>query len=264
VSCVSASILFAESPFFFQIVDTIIRSFVCFSLCVFSLFVRIFPSIQACVSESPGNCASWDHGSLLQGASPALLAYIERSKAVLNSIRIGQSLNTVRHSMLIHMFISDRYFCTMLGRFYLFDLAGKKFLKVFSESIVLFRSTQMSTKSALNTTLTSALMTWVRSIERLYAPAPLTESVSIYATDDRDNLASVLPTRIAILIVFLVMTLLMYVMYYQPLVWLLNEETRRICSMLLMIPISVLEQLAQSHDFSSQLSAIVASADDYN
>jgi hypothetical protein len=50
---------------------------------------------------------------------------------------------------------------------------------------------------------------------------------------------------------------------YQPLVWKLNEETRRICSMLLMFPIDVLEGLAKVKDFQLQLSSIIAS-DDYS
>jgi hypothetical protein len=51
-------------------------------------------------------------------------------------------------------------------------------------------------------------------------------------------------------------------MYYLPLIWLLNEESRRICSMLLMLPVEVLERLNGVRDFMDQLANSIAKTDE--
>jgi hypothetical protein len=58
------------------------------------------------------------------------------------------------------------------------------------------------------------------------------------------------------------LTFLAYLMYYLPLIWLLNEESRRICSMLLMLPVEVLEKLHGVKEFMEQLSNSIAKTDD--
>jgi hypothetical protein len=108
------------------------------------------------------------------------------------------------------------------------------------------------------------LFLWLRSVERDYAFPPLLEAVNLYVTNSEKALASVQTIRVIILISYLVFSIGLYVTYFNPLVWLLNEETRRICAMLLMLPTSVLENLSRVKEFVAKLSKSLTISDDHS
>jgi hypothetical protein len=72
---------------------------------------------------------------------------------------------------------------------------------------------------ALNSTIRSSSMQWIRDIERYYAFPALTKSVYLYADNADVLLAAVQPIRIGLLIIYLLLTAGMYFFYFQPLVW---------------------------------------------
>jgi hypothetical protein len=123
---------------------------------------------------------------------------------------------------------------------------------------------KFSTYASLNATLATPIMQFIRAFERSYAPPVMLASSKQYAKSDQVEVDSIQPARLAVLILYVLCTIALFFFFYQPLVWKLNEETRRICSMLLMFPVEVLETLAKVKDFQLQLSSIIASADDYS
>jgi hypothetical protein len=72
---------------------------------------------------------------------------------------------------------------------------------------------------ALNATIKSFPMQWIRDIERYYAFPALSQSVKLYADNADVLLAAVQPIRVGILIIYLLLIAGMYFFYFQPLVW---------------------------------------------
>lgn len=107
--------------------------------------------------------------------------------------------------------------------------------------------------SFINSTIRSDLFQWLRDVERDFGFPALFDAVSLYVSNADKALEAVQQTRVILLISYLVFTVGLYAFYFHPLVWLLNEETRRICAMLLMLPTHVLENLARVKEFVSQL-----------
>ncbi len=114
----------------------------------------------------------------------------------------------------------------------------------------------------LNKTYHSSQMQWVRDVERHYAFPSLQTATYLYAHQASFFLAASLTSRIIALILYVAGTALVYLLYYQPLLWILNDETRRICSMLLMLPGDVLGKLPRIKTFINQLSSSLAHSEE--
>ena len=69
-----------------------------------------------------------------------------------------------------------------------------------------------------------------------YMGAPLALAVTMYASNPNDLLTALAAVRLISLIVFIVLTMFLLVVFYAPLVEILDTERRRTCLMLLMIP----------------------------
>jgi hypothetical protein len=114
----------------------------------------------------------------------------------------------------------------------------------------------------VNSSLNTDTMNWIRQIERAEVFPSLLDATTFYANKASWILSNIFPGRLAALVVYLSLTVLVYIFFYLPLMWFLNDETRRICSMLLMLPPEVLEKLPRVKLFMGRLASSIAYTDE--
>lgn len=105
----------------------------------------------------------------------------------------------------------------------------------------------------LNTVFHNPLMATMKNASEIYLDDALQLSGELYR-DSVGNLVNAYQImRIALLIVFCLLCVVMYVFFYNPMCWTLDAEQKRTSSMLLMIPSDILERIPSIRDFVQKL-----------
>ena len=110
---------------------------------------------------------------------------------------------------------------------------------------------------ALNATLGSDALVFVRTLDRKYLTSAMFESVSIYAIEVATATSDVNVIRNISLAVFITLLFVVYISFYNPMIWRLNDDTKKVCAMLLLVPINVLNDLPRMKLFVEHLSSSV-------
>jgi hypothetical protein len=97
-------------------------------------------------------------------------------------------------------------------------------------------------------------------MSQTYAGPALQASIQQYVLFPTQLYNSYFSTRVALLVVFILLSLLLYVLYFRPMVYALHQEVHLVCSMLLMFPLSVLETMAQNKMLQQQFDSVIAFA----
>jgi hypothetical protein len=118
--------------------------------------------------------------------------------------------------------------------------------------------------TVVNSSLNSVSMKWIRQMERTEVYPALIDATQLYANKISVILNDLYSWRLAALVVYITFTVMVYFLFYHPLIWFLSEETRRISAMLLMLPPEVLEKLAHVRQFMTRLATTLTQEDDAN
>lgn len=101
--------------------------------------------------------------------------------------------------------------------------------------------------------LSTTDMILLATLDNSYMFSAMNESIHHHNNHAQDVLNDITPVRVSLLSVFLVCTALVFVFDWSPQVHRLDTEIRNTRSMLLLIPVSVVEQLPQVQRFISEL-----------
>jgi hypothetical protein len=112
--------------------------------------------------------------------------------------------------------------------------------------------------AAVNTTLHSPEVQFVRDFARLYASPSLDASLLGYVQSDYLSFQALHDTRVGSLIGFLAFVLLFFFIFFHRHVHTLNAESRRIGAIFLTIPSAVLESMSKTTNLESLLGQIVS------
>eukprot|EP00455_Lapot_gusevi_P030429 TRINITY_DN3275_c0_g1_i4.p1 TRINITY_DN3275_c0_g1~~TRINITY_DN3275_c0_g1_i4.p1 ORF type:complete len:570 (+),score=115.97 TRINITY_DN3275_c0_g1_i4:39-1748(+) len=96
---------------------------------------------------------------------------------------------------------------------------------------------------------------YVDNMDGLYYGKSLEYTTNMHASKFFSDLDSVFGLRVGLLIGFVALTVLLYAVFYSPLIWSLNTQNRRTSSMLLMIPADVMERIGSIRQFVDKLAA---------
>eukprot|EP00455_Lapot_gusevi_P034737 TRINITY_DN3840_c0_g3_i1.p1 TRINITY_DN3840_c0_g3~~TRINITY_DN3840_c0_g3_i1.p1 ORF type:complete len:602 (+),score=148.47 TRINITY_DN3840_c0_g3_i1:155-1960(+) len=108
---------------------------------------------------------------------------------------------------------------------------------------------------SINVTLRSAPMQVLLKMNNDYLRIPLLESTTRYSVYIDNLIASLFSMRVGLLIGFIAFTLVLFILFYNPLVYDLNVQTKRTNSLLLLIPPEVMEHLDKIRGFVEKLAA---------
>jgi F0F1-type ATP synthase assembly protein I len=95
-------------------------------------------------------------------------------------------------------------------------------------------------------------MRFVREFERDYSPPVLQASLDAFTKAYRGCFRSI-SARAGLLEGFMATMVFIYFVFYRPHMQRLNAEALRICSIFLLVPSSVLENMSQTSDLSALL-----------
>jgi hypothetical protein len=112
-----------------------------------------------------------------------------------------------------------------------------------------------------NATLHSPEMQFIDSFDRYYSTLALDASIAAYSDLNSSTYQADTGLRLGIMNAFIGITILLYATYYYPLVHRLNDETRRICSIFVMLPSSVLDSMSKTTDIRALLEGTFSSTD---
>ena len=80
----------------------------------------------------------------------------------------------------------------------------------------------------INATMQSVSMVYMRTSDRLYMGPSVFQAIELYALEARTLLDSVSSVRSISLGLFIGISALLYVFFYHPMIWILNDDTKRI------------------------------------
>jgi hypothetical protein len=116
--------------------------------------------------------------------------------------------------------------------------------------------------ASLNSTLQQPSMRFVREFERDYSPPVLQASLEAFTQAYR-NCFSSWSARVSSLIGFMLAILFFYWFSYLPQMQRLNAEALRICSIFLLVPSSVLENMCRTSNLKTLLQTTVSPDDHF-
>jgi hypothetical protein len=107
--------------------------------------------------------------------------------------------------------------------------------------------------NVLAASFASPPMKLLLNASELYLDEALSRSGKLYEASVTDIIANYATARIALLIVFCVQSLFMYLNFYNPMCWQLDADQKRTSAMLLFIPVEIIESLPTVRDFVQKL-----------
>ena len=133
---------------------------------------------------------------------------------------------------------SDFHQQIMAHGFHLAVMAGIDLMRKVLQTVSVLNMTNFA---QLNATVNSDEMITLRKLNENYLP-PLGEfSNKQYSIDLEDSIQNAYSVRLILLIIFLFGSYCLYLVYYNPLLWILNNEQKRTITLLFMIPAAVYE-----------------------
>ena len=166
--------------------------------------------IAACLSTSPAGCSTFGNGIFTHGLSPAMVEYLNQIETSINNVAVVLSQ--------VELYI----ICTIK--------IVKCNIHVYTGFVILysFYKQNLFSFASINATMQSTSMVYMRTSDRLYMGPAVFQAITLYALEAQTLLDSVSSVRTISLGLFIGVSVILYVFFYHPMIWLLNDDTKRI------------------------------------